>query len=371
MLSEWYFGAELPTWALMVEILVAGAIVIVSGARLAGLADRLAEEYQLGAAWVGVLLLATVTSLPEVVSGVTATWVGQPNMAFAAIYGSCSFNIVLVVLLNLFIGGGSILYGKGRAHTLNSSFGIVLIVMSLMGIMVVGKFADRPGIAQTCEVALMCLIAVTYFLCMRMAYRTEQQTNGLLATNERSDTSTDTGAADGGSKRSPGLIPKLVIVSAFMVASAWWMARTGDVLADHEIELIGRSLGATVVGSLFLAIATSLPEVVTGLSAVRMGNIDMALGNIFGSNMFNILVIPMLKVASWLSGSPLLMSGENFDASQTMIAGLLPILLTGVVVGGLSYRSRAMPGVLRRFGADSALIAAVYVAGMYLLLASP
>lgn len=363
MLSEWYFGTELPTWALMVEILVAAAIVIVSGARLAGLADRLAEEYQLGAAWVGVLLLATVTSLPEVVSGVTATWVGQPNMAFAAIYGSCSFNIVLIVLLNVFIGGGSILYGKGRSHTLNSSFGIVLIVMSLMGIMLVGKFADRPGLAQTCEVTMVCLIAATYAVCMRMAYRNEQQARGVLTNDERQDISNDA--------RPPGLLPKLVVVSTFMVASAWWMARTGDVLADHEIALIGRSLGATVVGSLFLAIATSLPEVVTGLTAVRMGNIDMALGNIFGSNMFNILVIPMLKLASWLSGAPLLMSGDNFDASQNMIAGLLPILLTAVVVGGLSYQSRDMPGLLKRFGADSVLIAAVYVVGMYLLLATP
>ena len=150
------------------------------------------------------------------------------------------------------------------------------------------------------------------------------------------------------------------------MAAAWWLARTGDVLADHPIGLLGRPLGATFVGSLFLAIATSLPEIATGLSAVRLGNLDMALGNIFGSNMFNIFVVPMLKVSSLCSGQALLFNSEQFQLGETMIAGVLPILLTGVVVGGLSYRSQRR--VFRRFGIDSALIATIYVVGMLLLV---
>lgn len=353
MFSEWYFGSGLPTWALFVEIMAAGLVVVLSGWRLTLLADKVAKKYHLGGAWVGVLLLATVTSLPEVVTGCTAVWVGQPNMAYAAIFGSCNFNIVLIVLFNLFVGGGSILQGKGRSHTLSSSFGIVLMTLALLGILVVGKFEHRPVLAQGCEVVIAALIVVTYVLCMQMVYRTELETNDQAPANEEVEPT-------------PGLMPKVLVVSAVLVTTAWWLARTGDVLSDHPIELIGRPLGATFVGSLFLAIATSLPEIVTGLAAVRLGNLDMALGNIFGSNMFNIFVIPMLKITSWCSGQTLLMGGEGFLARQNIIAGLLPILLTGVVVGGLSYRSRRT--LLKRFGIDSGLIAAIYVIGMFVLL---
>ena len=353
MFSERIFGADLPTWALLAEIILAGLVVVLSGARLTLLADRLATEYQLGGAWIGVLLLATVTSLPEVVTGCTAVCIGRPGLAFAAIFGSCSFNIVLIFLFNFFAGGGSILAGKSISHTLSSTFGIVLICLTLMGMLLVGKFETHSALAQASEATFVTLIAVTYVVCMHMVYR-----SGAQPATTVPEALTRRGA--------PGLLPKVVCISAVLVAAAWWLARTGDVLADHPIGLLGRPLGATFVGSLFLAIATSLPEIATGLSAVRLGNLDMALGNIFGSNMFNIFVVPMLKVSSLCSGQALLFSGEQFQLGETMIAGVLPILLTGVVVGGLSYRSQRR--VFRRFGIDSALIATIYVVGMILLV---
>ncbi len=356
MISEWYFAAELPTWALFSEIVLAGVVVVLSGSRLASLADSVADRYGLGDAWVGALLLASVTSLPEVVSGITATWVGQTDMAFSAIFGSCSFNIVLIVLLNGAIGGGSILRGKGGAHTLSSAFGIVLTALALLGILLVEKFQATRTLASACEWAITILIAVSYVLCMRTVFRAEK--DGI----EHETTPSAPKAGSG------GLTTKIVFISAVLVGSAWWLARTGDILADHPIELIGRPLGATFVGFLFLAMATSLPEIATGLAAVRLGNLDMALGNIFGSNMFNIFVIPFLKIASVASGDDLLMEGEDFHASQNLIAGVLPILLTGIVVGSLTYASRRT--ILRRFGLDSGLLAAIYLLGMLVLLSS-
>lgn len=354
MLSGWYFGSDLPTWALLAELLVAGLIVIVSGGRLTLLADKIADEYHLSGAWVGALLLASITSLPEMVTGCTAVWIGQTDMAFAAIFGSCSFNIVLIVLFNACVGGGSILRGKGGSHTLSSAFGIVLMSLALLAILIVGKFEAQPRLAQTLEIAFVTIIAFTYVSCMRMVFR--------------ADAALSVPAADAVSpqRRTPGLLRNVALLALVLVLTAWWLARTGDVLADHPIEMIGGPLGATFVGVLFLAIATSLPEIATGLAAVRIGNLDMALGNIFGSNMFNMCVIPMLKVSAWCSGDSLLMAGEDFHASQNIIAGLLPILLTGVVVGGLSYPSPRT--LLKRFGRDSGLIAAIYVVGMYLLL---
>ncbi len=355
MISKWVYMDGLETWAILVEILLAGLVVVGSGSKLSILADKVAAKYGWGGAWVGALLLATVTSLPEVVTGCTSVAIGEPNMAFAAIYGSCSFNIVLIVLFNAFVGGGSILHGKGRNHALSSSFGIVLITTTLIAILLVDKFSDRPNIAAAVEIIFALAILIIYPLCMRMVFKTEKE---LI-------TEIQTPSPTGSSER---LIPKIAIYSIILVAAAWWMAQTGDVLADHPIELIGGPLGATFVGSLFLAIATSLPEIVTGLTAVRLGNLDMALGNIFGSNMFNMFVVPMLKITSLAGGQELLMNGGDFDVSQNLFAGILPILLTAVVVGGLSYRTSRT--LLRRVGVDSGLIAAIYIIGMILLLAT-
>ncbi len=118
------------------------------------------------------------------------------------------------------------------------------------------------------------------------------------------------------------------------------------------------------MGACFLALSTSLPEIATSIAAVRLGKLDLALGNIFGSNMFNIFVIPTLKVISLARGDPLLLAPG--DGTDNMIAGLLAILLTAIAVAGLAYQSRRK--VLRRFGFDAILIVLVYLGGMALLL---
>jgi len=350
--SSFLLGESLATWALFVEILVAGSIVVLLASRLTRLADTLADRYNLGKAWIGMLLLATVTSLPEVVTGGTAVWLGNANMALATLFGSCSFNIILIVLMNAVIGGGSILRRANGSHVLTSSFGIILMALSLLAITLVLRFEARPGLARACEGTLCAIIAVSYCAFVKLTYNFEH--------SDRPPTVTE--AASVATTR--GLGWKIGLISLLLVTASWWLTNTGDVLSTHPIEALGRPLGATFVGAAFLALATSLPEVVTCLAAVRMGQLDLALGNIFGSNMFNILVIPILKLVSLAGGSSLLLAGANFDPLQASITGLLPMLLTGITVAGLTYRTKRR---FLRFGYDSVLLATCYVVGMYLL----
>ena len=352
MFSESYFGATLPTWALFAEIALAGLLVIVLAARLTRLVDTLAEERNQAKAWIGMLLLATVTSLPEVVTGATAVAIGNTNMAFATIFGSCSLNLTLIVLINAVIGGGSILSRATGSHTLTSTFGIILLCLALLGITLVDKFASRPALAQGCELVVAGVIALSYYAFVRLTYHIDHA--------DRVPPEVKASAAP----RTSGLGVKITLIATVLVAAAWWLTKTGDVLANHHIELIGRPLGASFVGAAFLALATSLPEIVTCLAAVKLGQLDLALGNIFGSNMFNILVIPLLKMVSLASGDALLMNGEAFNPLSATIAGLLPILLTGITVVGLTYSARRQ---VLRFGIDSVLLLLVYAAGMCLV----
>jgi cation:H+ antiporter len=356
VISDWYFGEALSTWALFAELLIAGCVVVLLAARLTKLADKLGDELNLGKAWVGMLLLATVTSLPEVITGGTAVAIGNPNMAFATIFGSCSFNIILIVVINAVMGGGSVL---GRAeegfHALTSSFGIILMVLALLGITLVRKFEAQLGAAQGCEWFICGVIAVSYIWFVRLTYRFEHPER--LAGEPMG----------GATARTPWLGRKIAIIGAALVVSAWWLTNTGDVLAVHPIEALGRPLGASFVGAAFLALATSLPEVVTCLAAIKLGHLDLALGNIFGSNMFDILVVPMLKVVSVIAGAPLLLGGANFNDLEATVTGLLPILLTGITVAGLTYRTKRR---VLRFGFDSVLLALAYALGMYVMFSN-
>ena len=86
MFAEWLFSAHLPTWAIFAELILCGLIISMAGARLTRLADRISDILNLGKAWVGLLLLAGITSLPEVVTGGTAVTIGQPDLAFGNIF---------------------------------------------------------------------------------------------------------------------------------------------------------------------------------------------------------------------------------------------------------------------------------------------
>jgi cation:H+ antiporter len=354
LLSGLLFPTALPTWALFAELIVAGSVVILAGARFARVADEIGKRLNIGGGWIGLILLATVTSLPELVTGGTATAIGNVDLALGAILGSCSFNITLIVLLNALWGGGSVLRDVSASHRLTSSFGLLLIGMCLLGIVLMDKFADRPDIARAMEASWAVLILITYLICMRLTYRYERTQNTL-----RNQV---------GQRRRIGktLAGWVVVTALVLVAASWWLALLGNVLSTHRIELIGRPLGATFVGACFLALATSLPEIATSIAAVRLGNLDLALGNIFGSNMFNIFVIPALKAISLLRGDAVMLTSETSNSSQNLIAGLIAILLTTIAIGGLTYQSKRK--MLNRFGFDSILIAVTYAGGMILLL---
>ncbi len=353
MFSQWYFGENLPTWSLFAELAVAGLVVIIAGARFAKTADTLASRLQIGGGWIGLILLATVTSLPELVTGGTATALGNIDLAFGGIFGSCSFNITLIFLLNALSGGGSVLRNVSPSHTLSTTFGIGLIGLALIGMVLIEKFSGSPRTTGTVELIWSGMILATYLGCMRLIYRFEKRATLDEPSSTREPVETS-------------IYVTIAITGTIIVVASWWLAQIGDVLSTHEIEAIGRPLGATFVGAVFLALATSLPEIATSVAAVRLGNLDLALGNLFGSNMFNIAVIPALKGVSLCRGEWLMMPLGAVQFNQHMITGMVAIILTTIAVGGLTYKSQRK--MMRRFGFDSILIVAVYLGGMYMLL---
>jgi cation:H+ antiporter len=133
---------------------------------------------------------------------------------------------------------------------------------------------------------------------------------------------------------------------ALVIAAALWLPRLGAELARQT------GLGEAFVGSLFIALTTTLPEIVVSLAAVRIGAIDLGVGNILGSNLFNLLILGLNDV--WFRQGPLL---AHVDPSHS-VAVLAIIVMNGLFLIGLTYRV-----LTKRFAVawDTAAIAAVYL----------
>jgi cation:H+ antiporter len=144
-----------------------------------------------------------------------------------------------------------------------------------------------------------------------------------------------------------------VIAAVVTLAGGVALERSGERIAGH-LHMTGVLFGATV-----LAAATALPEVSTGLQAVRMGDYQLAMSDIFGGNAF----LPVLfLVASVLSGSAVLPLAQNTDIYLTALG----VLLTAVYMYGLIFRPRRM---VLRMGLDSVTVLVLYAAGILGLVA--
>jgi cation:H+ antiporter len=110
------------------------AIILVAGTQLSKYGDALGEKTKLGRAWIGMVLLATVTSMPELATGISSiTLVGEPNLTLGDLFGSNLLNIVIIALLDVVYTKGPLLYFVGS--------GVILVATaSAMFLAVVATF---------------------------------------------------------------------------------------------------------------------------------------------------------------------------------------------------------------------------------------
>jgi cation:H+ antiporter len=117
------------------------------------------------------------------------------------------------------------------------------------------------------------------------------------------------------------------INAIIVVLAAIFLPKIGEGIAEST------GLGQTFVGNVFIAISTSLPEVVVCIAAVRIDAVDLAIGNLFGSNIFNILILAVDDLL-FIEG-PLL----SFVNPNHIISAIFAIAMTATAIIGLMYRA--------------------------------
>jgi cation:H+ antiporter len=325
--------------------LISSLAIVVAGTKLSQHGDRIAECSGLGRLWIGAVLLAAATSLPEVFTAASATLMNEPDIAVGDLLGAGLNNMLILAIVDLIYRGKRVWQQAAMEQLLLASLALILTALAALFMII------QPSIAVWHTGLGTCAIAVIYVLGMRVVFRQEDMRRrntqlGHVVASER--VATPTGVAGG--------LQSAVIGFTVMSLAILLAAPVLAYSAKNIAEITG--LSTSFVGTTLVAIATSLPELVTSLAAVRIGAFDLAVGNLFGSNAFNMAA---LFVADLAYSKGALLAGVR---TSHVITALLVVLLMSVAAMGIVYRAE------KRFifvEPDSYLLIISYLFGIGLL----
>jgi cation:H+ antiporter len=323
-----------------IEFLLGLAIIFFAGIKLARYGDAIAEKSGLGRVWIGLLLLAAITSVPEMVTGVSAAaLVGEPDLALGTLFGSNLFNLAILAILDIFYPYTPILSIVSQRQMLLAIGGSALIAVAGLSVLI----GEGLSVVNLGWISIPSIIMVLlYLFILRRAFRHEQ-----------AEPETETKVSLYNDIPLKTVWFKFILAAAAVIASGIWLSFIGEEIAQVT------GWGTSFVGSLFLAISTSMPELVVTFAAVRLGAVDMAVADILGSNMFNMAIILPVDLA-YIRDSIFTVVTDIHVI--TAVAGLLMSLL--VLLGIRFHRKRKTLGI---FGWYTPLLVIIYLIGFYTL----
>ena len=319
---------------LWIQLAIAAGAILWAATYMAGAADVIAVRTGLGRTFIGVVLLATATSLPELGMGVTSIGVlGEPDLAAGDTFGCNLFNLMIIGLLDFFWRDGPLLNRVSYSAVLIGALGILVTGIAATAIFVHQESTFANGFALS---PLSVVLLLTFAAAMYILYRSEQ--NGGDGGDEEDEPAQSLGRAFG----------IYGISAAVVVVAAVWLAFVGDSLAE---EL---GLERSFVGTQFLALSTSLPELAASIAAIRLGAPELAISNVLGSNLFNMGFILFIDDAIYVDG-PI----WEVVASVHVFTALAAVLMTAVVIIALMTQERGRPG--RFFTFEAVMLVALYL----------
>lgn len=290
-----------PVW---LEFAACMMLIAVAGTRLARHGDEVATHLGLSRSWVGLILLATVTSLPELATGLGAVTVaGTPDIALGDALGSCVFNLALLAIVEALYRQAPLFVRANAAHRAAAWSGTALLLVVVASV-IAGRLI--PGLAIG-PVAVGSLVLVAgYVIAMRRVHAaTLIPVEGPASPQDRT-----------AGRRA---MRAYAVAAVVIVGGGIWLPLVGVRLAA--------AMGWTdsLVGTLLVALATSVPEMATTLAAMRMHALDMAVGNLLGSNLFDVLIIALDDVA--FSAGPIFEGAAAAHAWTAAVAALMSMLV--------------------------------------------
>lgn len=337
----------------VVAVLVAGSVIVAAGTQLARSGDIIAARTRLGGVWVGSVLLAAATSLPEITTDIAAVRIGAPDLAAGDLFGSSMANMLILAIISLVPQGQELFRKAALDHALYAALAMLLTVIAAVLVLV------RPSVSFLNIGPGSLLLIITYVVGSRAVLRRSPLAERGLTTAEMSGSPAGDVplTVDEERSRLPTLrraVLTFIAASLVVLIAAPMFARSAEAIA----EITG--IGSTFIGTWLVGASTSLPELVTSLAAVRMRSYDLAVGNLFGSNAFNMIV--------WIALDIVQGPGSIFAVISPVhaISALVGVGLMAVGIAALAYRAQGRFTLLEP---SSALIVIGYIAGLAVVLA--
>jgi cation:H+ antiporter len=328
---------QLALWQWILVFATSAAAVVGAGSVLARAGDAIATRTRLGGLFVGMLLMAAATSLPEIVTDASAAAAGAPDLSIGDLFGSSMANMAILAFIDL-TARRRVWPSVELGHARLGAVAITLTAFVLLGI--VSPTGLRIGWVGAESVA----VVVIYVVAAAWIGRSDRPRRGEEPKPGEEVLLPVGWGVEGGSLRRDLLI--FAGASAIILLAGPALAISADGIAKET------GIAETFIGVTLLAIATSLPELVASLAAVRIGAHDLAVGNLFGSNAFNMTVVLWVDLA--YTDGPVL---QSVSLNQ-LIPGIGAILLMGLAIGALVH-GRATR--LRRGEPDALLVILAYV----------
>jgi cation:H+ antiporter len=333
--------------------MIAALAIWIAGIKLSNTTDILAVRFGFGEAMGGLIILAIVTNLPEIAIVTGAALQNKMEIAVGNILGGIAIQTVVLVVLDIF--------GLGKANSLTykaASLVLVLegcLVTAVLSLVIAGH--ELPAKAIFLRITppglLIFIFWVTGIILIAKA-RTKLPwiANFVVPGGQKEKHGHSRRKKDEQAKlkrmRTAKIVTIFIISSIVTLAAGLALERSGDAIAGH-IGMQGVLFGATI-----LAAATALPEISTGLAAIKLKDYQMAVSDIFGGNAF----LPVLFLfAELFSGQAILPTAQKTDIYLTGLA----MLLTIVYVWGLLFRPRYQ---ILRMGVDSFIVLTLYIIGI-------
>lgn len=316
--------------------LLLGAAVFMISSRFARQADAIADATGLGRVWIGTVLLAASTSLPELTTGVNAALLDAIDIGIGDLLGATLANMLMLAALDLAYSRRRILDHVSHDHALVGTLAIVLT-------MIAGAAITASGWGRIGHVGIETLLIVSiYLLGMRAVYGNVHHTAPPQQL-EIGDTSRT-------------LLRRSLV--GFALAALGLVITAPLLVLSAEAVAIEGGLTETFVGTLLVGFTTTFPEIAATLAAVRIGALDLAVGNVLGSNAFNMCVLLGMDLA--YTRGPLLAHASH----EHVLSAQLAVLVIGLGLLGILARRGQRLGPIR---IESLLIVLTYGGAVWLL----
>ncbi len=321
------------------------AVIVLAGTRLSRYGDEIAELTGLGRLWIGVVLMSTATSLPEVFTDVSAVLMDSPDLAAGDLFGSNMANMLILGIIDLMHRQKRIWQQAALEHTLTAAFAMLLTgLAAFFVLMKIDIIHLGVGIGSL-------TLVVIYMLGMRLVFRQED-----MKRRQREKEALVEGLAAKADAAQRGDVRRAVVgfsaTTLVLLVAAPFLAGSAKEIAEYS------GISATFIGASLVGIATSLPELVTSIAAVRLGAFDLAVGNLFGSNAFNMAAFFFVDVA--YPGRALFSAVSSTHA----LTALWSVVMMNIGLMGIIYRAEKRFMLIEP---DSLLMIVTYVLGLWLL----